>query len=88
VRSFHPPQILTLSVARWCTVEGSTPDDTRLIVQWALSTHAGVPGWLAATLRLSGIALTNQSAFNWLDLRSYDIRVAEQMKAIHLHTQL
>jgi len=41
---------------------------------------ANVPGRVAAAKGLSFTMLTNQSVFNWLDLRSYDIRVAGEGK--------
>jgi hypothetical protein len=76
----RPAQALTLSVARRCTVEGSRPDGTRPIAHMCSEAKANVPGRVADTHRLWCVVLTDQSVFNWLDLRSYDIRVAGESK--------
>jgi len=71
---FRPAQALTFSVARRCTVKVSKPDSARPIAQKCSEAKANVPGRVAATQRLDCTTLTNQNVFNWIDLRSYDIR--------------
>jgi len=70
----RPAQALTFSVARRCTVKGSRPDGARPIARKCSRADASVPGRVAAAQRLGCTTLTNQSVFNWIDLRSYDIR--------------
>lgn len=69
---------LTLSVARRCTVEGSGPDGARPIARMCSEAKASVPGWVAAAGGLFHAMLTNQSVFDWIDLRSYDIRERQE----------
>lgn len=73
-RPFQPAMALTLYVARRCTVEGSRPDGARPIARMCSEAKASVPGWVAAARRLGRAMLTIQSVFDWVDLRSYDIR--------------
>ena len=73
-------QALALSVARRGTVEGSRPYGARPIAQKCSEPNVNVPGRLEDALRLSSTTLTYQSVFSWIDLRSYDIKVAEVSK--------
>jgi hypothetical protein len=83
-----PTQALTLSVVRRCTVEGSSPDDTRLIALSCFEAKANVPGRISDIHQLRRILFSHQSAFNWIDLRSYDIRVVGECKLIvYIHRQ-
>lgn len=75
-----PQQALTLSVARRCTIEESRPEGARPVARMCSEPKANVPGRVAATQQLGRVTLTNQGVFNWLDLRSYDIRVAGESK--------
>jgi hypothetical protein len=83
-----PTQALTLSVVRRCTVEGSSPDDTRLIALSCFETNANVPGRIGDIHQLRRIPFSHQSAFNWIDLRSYDVRIVGECRLIvHAHRQ-
>lgn len=77
-----PIQALTLSVARRCTVEGSNPDDTRLIALLCFEAKANVPGRKSDIHQLRWVPFSYQSAFNWFDPRSYDIRIVGAYKLI------
>jgi hypothetical protein len=63
-------QALALSVARWCTVEGSRPDGARPVALMCSEPKAYVPGWLDTTRWLGRAVLASQSVFNWIDLTS------------------
>jgi len=39
-----------------------------------------MPGRFVAAKRLDYATLTNQNVFDWIDLRSYDIKVAGEAK--------
>jgi hypothetical protein len=77
-----------LSVATWCDVQGSRPDTTRPVAHLCSVPMASLPDWVVATGRLDPEALSNQSIFNWVDLRSYDIRVAGVSKQAACFHQL
>jgi hypothetical protein len=83
-----PTQALTLSVVRRYTVEGSNLDDTRLIALSCFEAKANVPGRISDIHQLRCISFSHQSAFNWFDLRSYDIRMAGECKLfVYIHRQ-
>jgi hypothetical protein len=63
----RPPQDLTFSVARRCTVEGSKPGGARLIARTCFEAKTYVPGRVADTRRLGCVTLTNQNVFHWID---------------------
>jgi hypothetical protein len=65
---------LTLSVARWCTVEGSNPRWARHIASICSEPMANVPGKIDDVIQLSTTPRSHQSVFHWIDPRSYDIR--------------
>jgi hypothetical protein len=79
-------QALTLCVARRCTV-GVQSEQCSTHRTMCSEAKASVPGWVAADGRLGQAVLSIQSDFDWVDLRSYDIRVALRAQAVSLVAQ-
>jgi hypothetical protein len=77
-----PLQALALSVARWCTVEGSNPRGARHIAYICSEPMASVPGKNGDALQLSPTPHSHQSVFHWVDPRSYDIRLPEDTSGL------